>query len=273
MLRNYKSFLLFIMFFSLFIVNVTPTSIHASATNNPWALADRTQAPSFKKRVRKFLKNKVDVKVYQELSKLFDSVECEFPLDLIKAIAWQESRWQQFNPNGTVTKGINYRKNKRGKMYIHSTDYGIMQINDKTSSLNTTYWDFERIKKDPFYNIEAGIEVLRHKVAYAKALQKRSDWNKFAVNYNLTNCSTMEIAIKAYNGMRYSNEYIDAVNHARRMKPWERSGSLYGRTKSKSRPQLPKASVQDIKQGNKIKRKTSTTIIKKPVFVGDPVME
>lgn len=256
----------------MLIIGMPQPPIMAGKFDNPWMKIDRTQAPDFKRRVRKFLKNKVNTEKYQEMNKLFDSLDCEFSLDLIKAIAWQESRWQQFNPNGTVTQGINYRTNKKGEEYIHSVDYGIMQINNKTSSLDPRDWDFERIKTDTHYNIQAGIQVLRHKVAYAQSLQKRSDWKRFAKTYNLTGKSTIEIAIKAYNGMRYSNIYINRVNHARLLKPWEKSKSVIGHTGIRTRPQLPKADVGRIKKNHK-KGQAVRSIINNPVFLGDPVMD
>lgn len=263
-----------IAFLSIVSVLISlPNSVWCDKFQHDWISIERTEAPNFEKRVRKFLNNKLDAKHYERITTLFDSIESDISIDLIKAIAWQESRWQQFNPNGSVTKGINYRKNKKGKLYVASIDYGLMQINNKASSLNPDVWDFARIQTDTAYNLKAGIEVLHRKLAYAKQLQQKSDWPRFARRYNLSGLSTIEIAVKAYNSMRYSNDYVDSVNHALRTKPWEKPGLVQAQSRSHFAPQLPKATFKNLKDAPKIQGATSKKILKKPVFLGDQKLE
>ncbi len=234
-----------------------------------WVINDRTQAPDFTRRVRKFLNNHVDSKVFKEMNALFDAIDCEFPTDLLKAMAWQESRWQQFNPDGTVTKGINYRKNRRKHMIVDSVDYGVMQINNRRSSLDPLHWDFNRIKTDPYYNVMAGIEVLRHKLAYAKKLQKSADWPAIEKAYHLQGYTTLDIALKAYNGMRYSSEYVDAIHHARLIRPWENAGMMAATSKYKPAARLAPVTIRPDRQFQKLRQKASDQILTRPVFLGN----
>lgn len=74
--------------------------------------------------------------------------------DYLRAIAWQESR---YNP-----KAINYNRDAKGK--ITSTDYGIMQINDATlRNFRKEYPALtpEKMRADPCLNIYVGAMVLR----------------------------------------------------------------------------------------------------------------
>lgn len=246
-----------------------PDASWCKSRSSLWTINDRTQAPNFKRRVRKFLNNQVDIKIFQEMNALFASIECEFPLDLIKAIAWQESRWQQFNPDGSVTKGINYRQNKRRRLYVDSVDYGIMQVNNRRSSLDPLQWDFARLKTDPYYNVLAGIEVLRHKVAYARTLQKSPDWPNIEKAYHLEGYTTLDIAVKAYNGMRYSSEYVDNIHHARLMRPWENAGIKTATSRYKPRSPLPAAHLRPDRQFQQLRQKASDQILSRPVFLGN----
>lgn len=74
--------------------------------------------------------------------------------DYLRAIAWQESR---YNP-----KAINYNRDKNGKKT--SADYGVMQINDAT--VNGFRHEYPSLTKgkllsDPCLNIYVGAMVLR----------------------------------------------------------------------------------------------------------------
>lgn len=74
--------------------------------------------------------------------------------DYLRAIAWQESR---YNP-----KAINYNRDAKGK--ITSTDHGIMQINDATvRNFRKEYPELtaEKLRSDPCLNIYVGAMVLR----------------------------------------------------------------------------------------------------------------
>lgn len=73
------------------------------------------------------------------------------PEDIGLAIAWTESSMTQFYNNGSTKKNDNYVNG-----VIDSTDWGIMQLNDK--SWGTTY-DFNKIKTDWRYNVDSGLSV------------------------------------------------------------------------------------------------------------------
>lgn len=179
--------------------------------NNAWNLQDR-------ERVKKF-------------NEVFEGLECEFPADLIKAIAWTESRWNHFNDDGTVVAGVNYKRHpngfilinsRTGRKVVDSIDWGIMQINDRKSSLDPRIWDFRKIKGDVHYNIRAGIAVLRGKLEFARELKQSKNWPWIEDMYNLHGYTLLDIALKAYNGLQYSSCYVDQVKKALRNKPWQK---------------------------------------------------
>ena len=79
----------------------------------------------------------------------------EMDPDVLKAIAWKESDWRQFNDKGKPIIGK------------ETSDIGIMQINpveyrrrglDQSKSLEEINEELERLKKDKMYNIEVGAD-------------------------------------------------------------------------------------------------------------------
>ncbi|MCM3269588.1 C40 family peptidase [Paenibacillus elgii] len=89
------------------------------------------------------------------------SKEMGLPTDIALAIAWTESKMTQFTKDGQCYKGENKVDGK-----VVSTDWGIMQLNDK--AWGDTY-DFDKIKKDWKYNIDCGLKVALNR--YKKALE------------------------------------------------------------------------------------------------------
>jgi hypothetical protein len=164
----------------------------------------------------------------KEINALFDSLESPFPAELLKAIAWVESRWHHTDKQGNPVCGINYRRSGRalfappGRATIDSIDWGIMQINDRRSTLDPLVWDFKRIKTDMVYNIHAGIQVLKNKLALAQRMRASSKWRQLERAYQLYGYSDLEVAIKAYNGLQYSSIYVDQINRALLQRPWEK---------------------------------------------------
>ena len=73
------------------------------------------------------------------------------PPVLLKAIAWQESGWRQFNPDGSVLMGGD-------KIGI-----GIMQISDYNASDPTQATYINKLKTDYDFNIAEGARVLNQK--------------------------------------------------------------------------------------------------------------
>ncbi len=81
--------------------------------------------------------------------------ECErigLPVEIGLAIAWTESRMQQFDKNGKPVVNENKDKNDQ----VVSADWGIMQINDKAWK---GVYDFDSIKSNWQYNVRAGLEI------------------------------------------------------------------------------------------------------------------
>lgn len=100
------------------------------------------------------------------------------PAELGLATAATESDLTQFNKEGMPLRGSN----------SDSTDWGIMQINDK--AWGDTY-DFNRIKSDWKYNVRAGLQILKD--SYDTATQSNEGSKG-------TNSSLENLARAAYSG-------------------------------------------------------------------------
>lgn len=86
-----------------------------------------------------------------EIEAMLEEVAKEYriPAVLLKAVAWQESTWRQFDQNGNP-------------LISYDGGIGIMQLT------NQSRFDQERLKKDIRYNMEAGAQVLLEKRAYTR---------------------------------------------------------------------------------------------------------
>lgn len=82
----------------------------------------------------------------------FASAHYGIPLDLVYATAWTETKWQQWDANGTAIQG--------------GDDYGLMQVNKPTWS--GTY-DWTKITGDVRENLRAGAEILKWSYDYARS--------------------------------------------------------------------------------------------------------
>ncbi len=100
------------------------------------------------------------------------------PAQLGLATAATESNLNQFNKDGTPLRGSN----------SDSTDWGIMQVNDKAWG---DVFDFNRIKTDWKYNVRAGLQILKD--SYDSAV-KNNESSKGA------NSSMENLARAAYSG-------------------------------------------------------------------------
>ncbi|SCY89774.1 S-layer homology domain-containing protein [Alkaliphilus peptidifermentans] len=80
---------------------------------------------------------------YEEIEEIIEEVakEKNIPSVILKAIAWKESRYQQFDSNG--------------QPFVSAGNTGIMQINRVHKHL-----DQDKLRNDIRYNIEAGADVL-----------------------------------------------------------------------------------------------------------------
>ena len=111
----------------------------------------------------------------------------QVPPDLLKAVAWQESGWMHYSRAGVQR---NANRNKAGS--VVSTDWGIVQVNDRAHPRA-----FPRARVDPRYNLEFGGRLLR------SLYQETGDWER---------------AIERYNGI--NSAYPKAIKHHRSVKPW-----------------------------------------------------
>ena len=139
---------------------------------------------------------------YDRINEIIETMDTgNIPKDLIKAIAWVESRWTQMYQDGYTFRNHNTNG---------STDWGIMQINDFYIS---TTWDFDRLKSDAAYNIKIGVLILRGKLRDAERVKDI---------HNLEDVSVRDVGITMYNGFtpRTTWRYLELVNNALTRKPW-----------------------------------------------------
>jgi Transglycosylase SLT domain len=176
----------------------------------------------------------ISVKVWIErdyiaMNQYFEQLDTGFSPELIKAIAWSESEWQQFEDNGHTKIGVNrkvtwkrYQRSRHKRKVVKTTyDIGLMQINDTSQCLNPNYWDYTRIQHDPEYNLEAGVAVLKKKQDYVRYLKQKRSWKRIQRRYGLKGHSELEITLKAYNGFQRSWCYVSRVKQIMHEKPWE----------------------------------------------------
>ena len=134
-----------------------------------------------------------------------------FPNNLLKAIAWQESAWRQFNSEGKPLKNP------------HSSMVGLMQISERwwgTDKSSIKSNDFNRIAWDWSYNIQAAREILDY---YFKRVVNKypdepeeSQWNRALKAYHAgeSTIKTKESANDFW--------YVKQIRKHIKGKPWEK---------------------------------------------------
>lgn len=162
---------------------------------------------------------------YFETDELFNKYSSTYSPALIKAIAWQESRWNHYSEMGD-SYGSNNFKVKNSHKILDSTDWGIMQINDKSNPLDLKQAEMEKVKSDTEYCIQKGIAILDRKQEYLEYLKVQSNWSAIQSKYNLAGHNDQDLLLKAYNGFIKSWNYAESVNAYLISKPWERSVSV-----------------------------------------------
>ncbi|MBN1596211.1 transglycosylase SLT domain-containing protein [candidate division FCPU426 bacterium] len=169
---------------------------------------------------------------YVAINRHFESLKTPFPQEMIKAIAWCESEWRHFDEYGQSYVSVNIKYlapasapagMKTGRIKNVTYDLGLMQINEKSNSLDPCTWDLVRIKNDPEYNLQAGVRVLEKKRAYVRYLQKKKNWPEIERRYHLRGRSELEITLKAYNGFRTSWNYVNRIQNLMAERPWEQA--------------------------------------------------
>ena len=125
------------------------------------------------------------------------AIEKNIPPEVVKAIAKTENgRWHQFTNAGKVFESLD-------------GGFGIMQITPQSKEDKSYDWD--KVKYDTEYNIQAGVEILLKKWDYANA--KKTVLPK--VNqYNTEILENWYFAIMAYNG-------LSKVNHPAAKAPYQ----------------------------------------------------
>lgn len=137
------------------------------------------------------------------------AVGAELGDDILRAIAWQESRWQQFDPSGRPL----VNRNGNG-----TADWGIMQINQASNYL---HWDWKA-------NVARGRQILAEKRRHALAyLGRHGSYNDEMLENEM---------LQRYNGGRYhqwdaeqgkwvvspptGNHYVAGIRKILAAKPW-----------------------------------------------------
>ena len=138
-----------------------------------------------------------------------DSLKISNPIitkDLVRAIYWHESRWQQCDDHGKA-----YSCREKDRRY---RSWGIAQIYDDPRCRYPGI-DYHRIKTDPVYNVRAGLKILEEKFNQVNHIR-----HKFKISKSK---SDIEIGLSLYNGWREKNrwEYAARVLEVMRQKPWE----------------------------------------------------
>ncbi|WP_044749191.1 cell wall-binding repeat-containing protein [Bacillus alveayuensis] len=120
------------------------------------------------------------------------ALEHGVPPEIVKAIAWQESRWQQFRTTDSSSWDI-------GDVVIgfDGKGIGIMQITEPNMAAERRL----RLMKDIEYNIEEGIRILKEKYKYSdyRIIPKINDNNPEILEH-------WYFAIMAYNGISKKND-------------------------------------------------------------------
>ena len=116
------------------------------------------------------------------------AIEKNIPPEVVKAIAKTENgKWHQFTNDGEVFQSFD-------------NGYGIMQVTRQSNEDNSYDWD--KVKYDTEYNIQAGVEILLKKWNYANV--KKPVLPKIN-EYNTDILENWYFAIMAYNGLSKRN--------------------------------------------------------------------
>ncbi|SDM54618.1 cell wall-binding repeat-containing protein [Sediminibacillus halophilus] len=146
---------------------------------------------------------------YSEISRILtqEAINADIPPEIVKAIAYQESGWQQYWPAGKTPES-HYSKNcpnwdgTNVKLGYDCIGIGIMQVSDYRFIEDPTekQREINKLSTDIRYNIREGLKILQQKWNYANAglIPKINDHDK----YKLEN---WYFAILAYNGLSSRN--------------------------------------------------------------------
>ncbi|NGQ94775.1 SH3 domain-containing protein [Brevibacillus sp. SYP-B805] len=136
-----------------------------------------------------------------EVERMLEEAAAKYniPAVILKAIAWQESNWRQFDANGKP-------------LISYDGGIGIMQLT------NQTRFDQARLKTDIRYNIEAGAQVLLEKRALT-----RSGRLPAIGSMKMDEMESWYFAIWAYNGWSAYNNPHNIPNKYRKTAAYQDS--------------------------------------------------
>jgi hypothetical protein len=162
-----------------------------------------------------FAMDKIRKNNFKAIDKYIEQMDTKVPKDLIRAIAWVESRWTQYNKDGT-----SFIDGSMSKITgIYSKDFGILQINERTIELYK--WKASNIKCNFKYNIKAGVTVFEDKAKYIQHLKKNKNWKSICKKYKLKKLSDIDTTILAYNGLNSNHIYLKLVKKAWKEHSWD----------------------------------------------------
>ncbi|MDQ0254500.1 putative cell wall-binding protein [Evansella vedderi] len=141
------------------------------------------------------------------------ALENNIPPEVLKAIAWQESGWQQFWLQDHPTHCTNQPPRKQGEPVIgcDGRGIGILQVTPGATDLPDDTLENreafkERLKYDIEYNIDMGIQVLLQKWRWTGNILPRVNDGNWRIIDN------WYFAIMAYNGMGRVNDPLISSN-------------------------------------------------------------
>lgn len=108
------------------------------------------------------------------------SKEYNIPLAIAMGVSGQESDWTMWRNVSKELPELNRNKNDNGN--VISTDWGVMQINDKSH-----FHVFPKVKKNLEANVEYGLKYLvaQYKVYHGSMGMGFGDWDVAIASYNL----------------------------------------------------------------------------------------
>ncbi|MFQ3545413.1 cell wall-binding repeat-containing protein [Halobacillus rhizosphaerae] len=158
---------------------------------------------------------------YQEISRILteEAEKADIPAEVLKAIAFQESGWQQYWSKGNTP--VNWYSDQCGnwdgtnvKLGYDCIGIGIMQVSDYrylTEGQSKNKY-VKRLKEDIRFNIEEGIKILESKWNYYDVRSKKySNGYPYIPTINNNDRDIIEnwyFAVMAYNGLSDRNNPI-----------------------------------------------------------------
>ncbi|UOQ45684.1 cell wall-binding repeat-containing protein [Halobacillus salinarum] len=162
---------------------------------------------------------------YAEISRILteEAIKADIPPEVVKAIAFQESGWQQYWSKGNTP--VSWYTNQDGTLHCENWDgtnlklgfdcigIGIMQVSDYRYLQDGDAKDdyVERLKEDIRFNIREGLKILEQKWNYYKIRSSSSNDFPYIPTINNNDRDVIEnwyFAVMAYNGLLDRNNPV-----------------------------------------------------------------